>query len=393
MATFALSRSVLPVNNVAGVQSRKAPTAAVRLSTPKKSVTTSFNGLRSVGIQSSFSGSTTGLKFNKRSLVCPVARTNMDVVAFKVAVLGAAGGIGQPMSMLLKMNPMITELALYDIANTPGVAADLSHVNTPAKVTGFVGDEEIEAALTGCDLVIIPAGVPRKPGMTRDDLFGINAGICKSLCEACAKYCPKAVLNIIANPVNSTVPIAAEVYKKAGVYDPKKIMGVSCLDIVRSNTFVAELKGLDLSEVDVPVIGGHAGITILPLLSQVTPSVSFTDEEIEALTVRIQNAGTEVVEAKAGAGSATLSMAYAGARMADSTLKGLAGEPDVYECTYVASDATELAFFATKCKLGKDGVETVMPIGDITEYEQGWLEKLKTEVEGSIAKGIEFANK
>lgn len=75
------------------------------------------------------------------------------------------------------------------------------------------------------------------------------------------------------------------------------------------------LKGLDVNDVDVPVVGGHAGITILPLLSQAYPAVEFTAEEVEALTIRIQNAGTEVVEAKAGAGSATLSMAYAAARM------------------------------------------------------------------------------
>jgi malate dehydrogenase len=144
--------------------------------------------------------------------------------------------------------------------------------------------------------------------MTRDDLFNINAGIVKALAEAVAKHCPNAVINIISNPVNSTVPITAEVLKAAGVYDPRKVMGVTTLDIVRSNTFVAEAKGLSTSEVDVPVIGGHAGETILPLLSQTTPKVTFTDDEVKALTVRIQNAGTEVVEAKAGAGSATLSM-------------------------------------------------------------------------------------
>ena len=79
----------------------------------------------------------------------------------------------------------------------------------------------------------------------------------------------QAILNIISNPVNSTVPITAEVYKKAGVYDPKKILGVTTLDVVRSNTFAAQLKGLSIEDVFVPVVGGHAGITILPLLSQV----------------------------------------------------------------------------------------------------------------------------
>lgn len=88
------------------------------------------------------------------------------------------------------------------------------------------------------DLVIIPAGVPRKPGMTRDDLFNINAGIVQTLVEGVAKHCPNAVVNIISNPVNSTVPIAAEVLKKAGVYNPRKLLGVTTLDVVRANTFV-----------------------------------------------------------------------------------------------------------------------------------------------------------
>ena len=69
--------------------------------------------------------------------------------------------------------------------------------------------------------------------------------------------------------MNTTVAIAAEVLKKAGVYDKNKLFGVTTLDIIRSNTFVAELKGKQPTEVEVPVIGGHSGVTILPLLSQI----------------------------------------------------------------------------------------------------------------------------
>lgn len=92
----------------------------------------------------------------------------------KAVVLGAAGGIGQPLSLLLKLNEVVTELALYDIVNSPGVAADLSHINTPAKVTGYLPPNDgLKNALTNAHLVVIPAGVPRKPGMTRDDLFKV----------------------------------------------------------------------------------------------------------------------------------------------------------------------------------------------------------------------------
>lgn len=133
----------------------------------------------------------------------------------KVSLLGAAGGIGQPLSLLLKTRlPAGSHLALYDIVNVPGVAADLSHICTPVKLTHHMGDDQLVDALTGADIVVIPAGVPRKPGMTRDDLFNINAGIIKKLIEGCAKFCPKASIAVITNPVNTTVPIAAEVLKK-----------------------------------------------------------------------------------------------------------------------------------------------------------------------------------
>jgi len=98
----------------------------------------------------------------------------------RVAVIGAAGGIGQPLSLLLKASPLIHELALYDMVNVPGVAADLSHINTTGVVKGY-GKDDIAAALKGCTAVIIPAGVPRKPNMTRDDLFNTNASIVASL--------------------------------------------------------------------------------------------------------------------------------------------------------------------------------------------------------------------
>lgn len=98
------------------------------------------------------------------------------------------------------------------------------------------------------------------------------AGIVANLVKAVAEHSPSALINIITNPVNSTVPIAAEVLKAADKFDPAKLMGVTTLDVVRSNTFITELKELDMKFVDVPVIGGHSGVTILPLLSKVCPS-------------------------------------------------------------------------------------------------------------------------
>jgi len=311
----------------------------------------------------------------------------------KVAVMGASGGIGQPLSLLLKQSPLVSELSLYDIVHTIGVGADLSHIETRAKVTGYAGPDQLKDSLKGCDVVIIPAGVPRKPGMTRDDLFNTNASIVRDLSQAAAEVCPKAIIGIISNPVNSTVPIATEVYKKAGVYDKNKIFGISTLDVVRANTFVAELKGLDPKDVNVPVIGGHAGITIIPVLSQVTPKVSFSEDEIKKLTPRIQDAGTEVVKAKAGAGSATLSMAFAGARFTISMLKAMAGEEGIVECAYVSSDVTDASYFATPCLLGKDGLAKNLGLPPLTAYETEALKAAVPQLQGEIKKGEDFINK
>jgi len=253
-------------------------------------------------------------------------------------------------------------------------------------------NEGLGEALKGSQVVVIPAGVPRKPGMTRDDLFNTNAGIVKTLVEGCAEYCPDAVLAIISNPVNSTVPIAAEVLKKKGVYDPKKVVGVTTLDVIRANTFVAKHMGVDPSTINVPVIGGHAGITILPLFSQV-PGFSPSDADREALTVRTQFGGDEVVQAKAGAGSATLSMAYAGYLFAENVVKAMKGDSNIVQCAYVESTLTDAPYFASPCKFGPNGVEEVMGFGELSAYEKQWFDKMLPDLKKQIDKGVEFANK
>jgi len=312
----------------------------------------------------------------------------------KVAVLGAAGGIGQPLSLLLKCNTSISRLGVYDVANTPGVAADLSHINTPASLVHGKGDAELDKVLKDAEIVVIPAGVPRKPGQTRDDLFNTNAGIVRTLVEACAKNCPKALIAIITNPVNSTVPIAAEVLKKKGCYDPKRVFGVTTLDLVRSSTFIAEYIGANPIDLNIPVIGGHSGVTIIPITSQASQKVTFkSKEDLDKLTDRIQNAGTEVVKAKAGGGSATLSMAFAAARFTNSLIKGLHGEKNVVECAYVENEVCGVKYFSTPIVLGKGGVEKNLGLGDLNDYEKGLLEKAIPELKKDIQKGEEFAKK
>ncbi|KAI1824090.1 malate dehydrogenase [Xylaria intraflava] len=308
----------------------------------------------------------------------------------KVTVLGAAGGIGQPLSLLLKLNPRVTELALYDIRGAPGVAADVSHVNTKSTVKGYDPTPSgLAAALKGSEVVLIPAGVPRKPGMTRDDLFNTNASIVRDLAKACAESAPEASVLVIANPVNSTVPICAEVYKARGVYNPKRLFGVTTLDVVRASRFVSEIKGTDPKE-GITVVGGHSGVTIVPLFSQSKhPDLSANAELIN----RVQFGGDEVVKAKDGAGSATLSMAMAGARMADSVLRAAHGEKGVVEPTFVQSPLYAdqgVDFFASKVELGPNGVEKILPVGPIDANETKLLEAALVDLKKNIAKGVSF---
>lgn len=275
----------------------------------------------------------------------------------KVTVLGAAGGIGQPLSLLLKLNPRVTELSLYDIRGGPGVAADISHINTKSTVKGYDPTPTgLANALKGSDVVVIPAGVPRKPGMTRDDLFNTNASIVRDLAKACAESCPEANLLIISNPVNSTVPICAEVFKARGVYNPRRLFGV----------------------------------TIVPLFSQSShPELSSNEE----LVKRVQFGGDEVVKAKDGAGSATLSMAMAGARMTESVLRAAQGEKGVIEPSFVDSPLYKdqgIDFFASKVELGPNGVDKIFPIGAIDANEEKLVEACLADLKKNIDKGVAF---
>jgi malate dehydrogenase len=317
-----------------------------------------------------------------------------------VAVIGAAGGIGQSLSLLLKNGlPHNSVLSLYDVMGAAGVAADLSHIDTNVEVRFGQGklptvqnDPELVRLAAGVDVFVIVAGVPRKPGMTRDDLFKVNAGICLDIVQTCAMASPKACFCIVTNPVNSTVPIAAQVLKKLGVYDCNRLFGVCTLDQLRATQFVNDERK-PYAVANVPVVGGHSDVTIVPLLSQLQGPV-MNQTTVERMTKRVQVAGTEVVKAKAGKGSATLSMAAAGARFALDVVKGLTGQGNPIVYSYVDTQLTQdISFLAIPVMLGKKGIERRLPIGPMTAFENKVLSEAKLVVEGNITAGETFAKK
>lgn len=257
----------------------------------------------------------------------------------KISILGAGGGIGQSLSLLLKTqlhyqllkssnsHQKHIHLSLYDVNQDAinGVTADLSHIDTPVTVSNHspATPGGIRECLINTDLILIPAGVPRKPGMNREDLFNINAKIVMQLSISIAEFCDlsKVFILVISNPVNSLVPVMVE---KLYQYPESKnsrvenrIFGITNLDIVRASTFLHELtinsaiQSRSNNMPRVPVIGGHSGDTIMPLFSMAQPSSPLSLDQLKHLVNRVQYGGDEVVKAKNGLGSATLSMAHA----------------------------------------------------------------------------------
>lgn len=222
-------------------------------------------------------------------------------------------------------------------------------------------------------MVVIAAGVPRKPGMTRDDLFNTSATMVATLTAACARHCPEAMMCIISNLVNSTIPVPSEIFKKHGVYNPNKVFGVTTLDIVRANTSVAELKGLDPARVNDPVTGGHAGKTIIPLISRWTfpgpaDSPHWTDP-----------GGLH----RGGQGSATLSMAYAGARFVFSLWMPSPERKELFNVPLLNPKRQTVAVSPHRCCWGRVHREE-------SRHRQSLPFEEKVRAEASIRKGADF---
>ena len=198
------------------------------------------------------------------------------------------------------------------------------------------------------------------------------------------------------------------------------LFGVTTLDVVRASKFVSSLKNAKPEDCRITVIGGHSGPTIVPLFSHNAVSKTITGEEYKQLVNRVQYGGDEVVKAKSGTGSATLSMAFAGARFTSSLLEATVNKSkNVVEPAFVYSDvmkAQGIDYFATNVTLGvvivvfawllilrywlwsiwpqqPEGVEKIHQIGNLSASEQELLNACVPELKKNIQKGVEFANK
>jgi malate dehydrogenase len=186
-------------------------------------------------------------------------------------------------------------------------------------------------------------------------------------------------------------PRSKSIHSKSRYGADGRLFGVTTLDVVRSSRFLGEIKNKDPKDIEVTVVGGHSGVTIVPLLSQTSIGKDVKGEEYKALVKRIQFGGDEVVQAKAGTGSATLSMGFgtspqssehepnwrlAGARFANSLIRALNGESGVVEPTFVKSPLYEkegVEWFASNVELGTEGVKNIHPVGSMSAEEEELL--------------------
>ena len=182
----------------------------------------------------------------------------------KVTVVGA-GNVGATCANVLAFNEVADEIVMLDVKEgvAEGKAMDVMQT---AQLLGF------DSTLIGCtndysktansDVVVITSGVPRKPGMTREELIGVNADIVKSVCENVLKYSPNAILVIVSNPMDTMTYLALKAFKL-----PKnKVIGMGgTLDSSRFQYFLTEALGCNANDVEGMVIGGHGDTTMIPL--------------------------------------------------------------------------------------------------------------------------------
>ncbi len=234
------------------------------------------------------------------------------------------------------------------------------------------------------DIVIITAGIPRKPGMSRDDLLSTNAKIVKSVTEEIVKYSPDCYIIVVSNPLDAMVYVAKEV----SGFPKNRVMGMAgVLDSARMSSFIAEALDVSVEDVNAFVLGGH-GDSMVPLARYSTvagiPITDLMDEEtIEKIIDRTRNGGAEIVN-YLKTGSAFFAPSASAVAMAESILKD---KKRIYPCAaYLEGEYGVNGYYiGVPVKLGANGVEKVIEI-QLTDEEKKALMQSYESVKSLVAK-------
>lgn len=297
----------------------------------------------------------------------------------KVTVIGA-GNVGATAAQRL-CEKELCDVVLIDIVEgvPQGKALDLTEAAPIEKhdshLIGANGYEES----AGSDIIIITAGIPRKPGMSRDDLISTNAGIMKSVTEQVAKLSPEAVIIIVSNPLDAMCHVAFE----ASGFPKNRVIGMAgVLDSARFRAFISMELDVSVENTHAFVLGGH-GDTMVPLPRYSTVAgIPITElippDRIEALVDRTANGGAEIV-GLLKTGSAYYAPASAAVEMAESILKD---KKKILPCAALLEGEYGYndLFIGVPVKLGKNGIEKIIEI-ELTDEEKAKLDKSAAAVQ------------
>jgi len=291
----------------------------------------------------------------------------------KVTVVGA-GNVGATAAQRL-CEKELCDVVLVDIVEgvPQGKSLDLTEAapieKHDAHLTGTNGYEET----AGSDIVIITAGIPRKPGMSRDDLISTNAGIMKSVTREVAKRSPDAVIIIVSNPLDAMCHVAFS----ASGFPKNRVIGMAgVLDSARFRAFIAMELNVSVENTHAFVLGGH-GDTMVPLprystVSGIPITELISEERVDAIVDRTRNGGAEIV-GLLKTGSAYYAPASAAVEMAESILKD---KKKILPCAVYLEGEYGLndLFIGVPVKLGAGGVEEIIEI-KLTDSEKAALQK------------------
>ncbi len=310
----------------------------------------------------------------------------------KIALIGG-GQIGGVLAQLVAMR-RLGDVVMYDIVEDmpQGKTLDIGEAaridGFDANVTGTNDYKDIENS----DLIIITAGLPRKPGMSRDDLLTTNAKIMNTVAENVKKYAPNAIVIIISNPLDAMVTL----FKKVTGFDHNRVLGqAGVLDSSRFSTFISWELGVSVKDVNTMVLGGHGdtmvpivryanvnGIPVMELLEKKYNDKAKAQEVMDAIVQRTKMAGGEVVKLLK-TGSAFYSPAAAAIAMAESILRDEKRVLPV--CAYLDGEFGIKGYYVgVPAVLGANGVEKVVEFS-LDDKEQKLLDNSVSAVKSLVA--------
>ena len=302
----------------------------------------------------------------------------------KVTVVGA-GKYGSTTVQRLAEWDIVDELVMIDIVDglPQGLALDMNQSRSILGYRTMVTGTNDYADTAGSDVVVITAGLPRKPGMSRMDLLGVNANIVSTVVHEVVEHSPEAVIVVVTNPLDQMTTLASEV----SGFPKNRVLGqAGMLDSARFAYFIAEASGADILDVTAVTLGSH-GETMVPVPSMCSVAGKPLTEVLDAETVaglvdRTRNGGAEIV-AYLKTGSAYYAPSAAAALMVKAIIEDSGAELPVcawMEGQYGISDV----YLGVIAKLGANGVEDVLEV-DLTESELAGLKEAAVAVAEKVA--------